>query len=1046
MQWSEPVVLPGRYFDIVNRRRRRRKQTSRQSNSLSPVTNAMFGKYDISRTELLPSSDQGVHGKYRQIPSSPNLSRRRLSGPLPSTTSRPRQRVRTITWVDSGKRERIPVELFNSLPESRVDPEFCGEEKDLSRFKVVGRAKKDSRRPEIAVQSGVKECQTRKEGTVFGLYRQPKPMDSDVLRISGRVIYDDTDISHPPGEDEFGELPPEEVVDNVNECYNVKINAPQRVLVEGFHDFCQTMLSIYDVARETTPTNTESKIILNKTHSDPVPAVVKETLKPRYSLPTGRIFSCTIKPTEKVRDDEAMEAIQELDASIDGVSTTENTQNSCKNSEIEDDKKPEVQTDNLIEEVVLLSSNQRSFSSFPSPALDRDKNESKPSKPVSTQNEDTSLVPTKDIITSEVPKKQVEVNGKKEKNNKLEDKTETSIVQRTSPCSVDSGNSSHHPGHFVVVAIDFGTTYSGYAFSFVRDPDNIHMMKKWEGGDPGVINQKTPTTLLLTPDKKFHSFGYSARDYYHDLDPQEAKKWLYFEKFKMALHHNEHLTLDTEIKASNGKALAAVTVFAHALRYFREHALQELSDQSATRITNDDVRWVVTVPAIWRQPAKQFMRAAAYEAGIATSEYPDQLLIALEPEAASIYCRRMRMHQLVPEIPYNQRQCANDGTQSKEIGQELTKLNNKGTKYMVVDCGGGTVDITVHELLDKQGTLRELHKATGGPYGSVGVDMEFENLLRSIFGSDFIDQFKTKRPAGFVDLMIAFEARKRNASPFKANPLNISLPFSFIDYYKRCKGTTVENTIKRYNHKHVKWSSQGMLRVEPPAMMQLFQPTLEHIKEHIANVLNSPDVNNINYLFLVGGFAESQILQKEVRDTFSPFVKVIIPQGVSLAILRGAVIFGLDPTIVNVRRLRMTYGVGVLNRFIHGIHPPEKLIVKDGIEWCADIFDKFVVTDQSVGLGDVVTRSYTPAKAGQTCSVIHIYSSERDDVHFITDPGVQRCGTLVLDLNDSKYLTNMPHRREIQMRVTFGDTEIKVSALDLVTGKCVKADIDFLNH
>ncbi|XP_023224779.1 heat shock 70 kDa protein 12A-like isoform X3 [Centruroides sculpturatus] len=871
-------------------------------------------------------------------------------------------------------------------------------------------------------------------------------MDSDVLRISGRVIYDDTDISHPPGEDEFGELPPEEVVDNVNECYNVKINAPQRVLVEGFHDFCQTMLSIYDVARETTPTNTESKIILNKTHSDPVPAVVKETLKPRYSLPTGRIFSCTIKPTEKVRDDEAMEAIQELDASIDGVSTTENTQNSCKNSEIEDDKKPEVQTDNLIEEVVLLSSNQRSFSSFPSPALDRDKNESKPSKPVSTQNEDTSLVPTKDIITSEVPKKQVEVNGKKEKNNKLEDKTETSIVQRTSPCSVDSGNSSHHPGHFVVVAIDFGTTYSGYAFSFVRDPDNIHMMKKWEGGDPGVINQKTPTTLLLTPDKKFHSFGYSARDYYHDLDPQEAKKWLYFEKFKMALHHNEHLTLDTEIKASNGKALAAVTVFAHALRYFREHALQELSDQSATRITNDDVRWVVTVPAIWRQPAKQFMRAAAYEAGIATSEYPDQLLIALEPEAASIYCRRMRMHQLVPEIPYNQRQCANDGTQSKEIGQELTKLNNKGTKYMVVDCGGGTVDITVHELLDKQGTLRELHKATGGPYGSVGVDMEFENLLRSIFGSDFIDQFKTKRPAGFVDLMIAFEARKRNASPFKANPLNISLPFSFIDYYKRCKGTTVENTIKRYNHKHVKWSSQGMLRVEPPAMMQLFQPTLEHIKEHIANVLNSPDVNNINYLFLVGGFAESQILQKEVRDTFSPFVKVIIPQGVSLAILRGAVIFGLDPTIVNVRRLRMTYGVGVLNRFIHGIHPPEKLIVKDGIEWCADIFDKFVVTDQSVGLGDVVTRSYTPAKAGQTCSVIHIYSSERDDVHFITDPGVQRCGTLVLDLNDSKYLTNMPHRREIQMRVTFGDTEIKVSALDLVTGKCVKADIDFLNH
>ena len=32
-------------------------------------------------------------------------------------------------------------------------------------------------------------------------------------------------------------------------------------------------------------------------------------------------------------------------------------------------------------------------------------------------------------------------------------------------------------------------------------------------------------------------------------------------------------------------------------------------------------------------------------------DYPDQLLIALEPEAASIYCRKLRMHQLVPEKP-----------------------------------------------------------------------------------------------------------------------------------------------------------------------------------------------------------------------------------------------------------------------------------------------------------------------------------------------------------------------------------------------------------
>ena len=30
---------------------------------------------------------------------------------------------------------------------------------------------------------------------------------------------------------------------------------------------------------------------------------------------------------------------------------------------------------------------------------------------------------------------------------------------------------------------------------------------------------------------------------------------------------------------------------------------------------------------------------------------PDQMLIALEPEAASIYCRKLRMYELVPESP-----------------------------------------------------------------------------------------------------------------------------------------------------------------------------------------------------------------------------------------------------------------------------------------------------------------------------------------------------------------------------------------------------------
>ena len=69
-----------------------------------------------------------------------------------------------------------------------------------------------------------------------------------------------------------------------------------------------------------------------------------------------------------------------------------------------------------------------------------------------------------------------------------------------------------------------------------------------------------------------------------------------------------------------------------------------------------------------------------------------------------------------------------------------------------------------------------------------------------------------RRPASYVDLLIAFEARKRSASPFKCTPLNISLPFSFIDAFRKYRGKEVEAAIQKHNDPHIRWSSQGMLR------------------------------------------------------------------------------------------------------------------------------------------------------------------------------------------------------------------------------------------
>ena len=63
---------------------------------------------------------------------------------------------------------------------------------------------------------------------------------------------------------------------------------------------------------------------------------------------------------------------------------------------------------------------------------------------------------------------------------------------------------------------------------------------------------------------------------------------------------------------------------------------------------------------------------------------------------------------------------SNEPNEGQLVNQAFELVLERGTRYIVVDCGGGTVDITVHELDNKMGTLKELYKATGGPYGSVG--------------------------------------------------------------------------------------------------------------------------------------------------------------------------------------------------------------------------------------------------------------------------------------------------------------------------------------
>ncbi|KAH3808060.1 hypothetical protein DPMN_136409 [Dreissena polymorpha] len=48
----------------------------------------------------------------------------------------------------------------------------------------------------------------------------------------------------------------------------------------------------------------------------------------------------------------------------------------------------------------------------------------------------------------------------------------------------------------IVAAFDFGTTYSGYAYSFKDSPNDVIANKSWTAGSGKLISLKTPTRLV----------------------------------------------------------------------------------------------------------------------------------------------------------------------------------------------------------------------------------------------------------------------------------------------------------------------------------------------------------------------------------------------------------------------------------------------------------------------------------------------------------------------------------------------------------------------
>ena len=67
-----------------------------------------------------------------------------------------------------------------------------------------------------------------------------------------------------------------------------------------------------------------------------------------------------------------------------------------------------------------------------------------------------------------------------------------------------------------------------------------------------------------------------------------------------------------KLRDETGKEMDALTVFAHSIRYLKDHLLGVVT-RGSPGLDEGDVRWVITVPGLWAESAKKFMRHAAQQ-------------------------------------------------------------------------------------------------------------------------------------------------------------------------------------------------------------------------------------------------------------------------------------------------------------------------------------------------------------------------------------------------------------------------------------------------
>ena len=236
---------------------------------------------------------------------------------------------------------------------------------------------------------------------------------------------------------------------------------------------------------------------------------------------------------------------------------------------------------------------------------------------------------------------------------------------------------------------------------------------------------------------------------------------------------------------------------------------------------------------------------------------------------------------------------------------------------MIVDCGGGTVDLTTRKLINND-QLSEITERAGDFCGSTFIDSEFIKYLRKILGDEPMDLLRDNNYGQMQYLIQQF--CKSGKIPFTGDDPNFVYELDIQDTIPVLKQYVTDVDIKETLEK-----DEWVIEIDFESMKSIFEPVVQKILNLIrAQLCNTQET--CSAMFLVGGFSESKYLQKRIKQEFSLRVNNIsVPTQPIAAISRGATIYGLTISsdkvkcVISSRVLKYTYGTSIMYKWVSSI-------------------------------------------------------------------------------------------------------------------------------